>query len=578
MTQIQNIPLAKIEPDPDQPRKYFDEQKLNELAETIKVHGVIVPITLRPHSNAKKREAGHFLLDTGERRWRASEIAGLTEIPAIVQAEGEQIDAGHVLERQLIENTQRADLSPLEEGETYRRLKEGFAVPLEELMSRTGKSRSQIYARIALTKLPPAVKKAVGEGKLTSAIAELAATIGDAKLQEQFARECLGEKADALRSLGIQAEGVSKDLDTWEQVRQPLSYRAAKELLRRKYSTRLSLAKFDTSDETLTKAGACGSCVYRSGAQLELGVKGASVGADDVCVKTSCFEEKTAATWKRAADAAKAAGVEVVPAKHTKEIFSGAHVRGNSPYVDLETELPYELMKSPGKPQTYGKLLGKKAAEIPRVLVQDETGAPREMIDKSAAVKVLRELGKIDKPEKRESSSSKKTKSLTPEQIEKQRIAREAKEAVTEGAMTRMLEQAAAGGAKELGSKETAVWRWLAKCVLDLINMGEGVDLMLARRGLKDKELHDAVDKAKTANDVRALVVEMIVCDQVKGVHGDYGYASKETKELFADATKLFGLDWSKAVKAAKEAQAAEAASLKASEDAKAEKKKGGAK
>jgi ParB family transcriptional regulator, chromosome partitioning protein len=564
MTQIQNIALDKIEPDPEQPRKYFDEQKLRELAHTIVEHGVIVPITLRPHTNAKKREAGHYLLDTGERRWRASALAGLTEIPAIVQADGETIHAGTVLERQLIENTQRADLSALEEGETYRKLREGFQVPIEDLMSRVGKSRSQIYARIALTKLPAAVKKAIGEGRLSSAIAELAATIGDPKLQEQFAAECTGKGKD-LSSLGISSEALAADEEKpWDRDAQPLSYRAAKELLRRRYSTRLALAKFDPDDATLTAAGACGPCAYRSGKQLEIGaVAGTTAAADDVCVKTSCFEEKTKATWKRAAEAAKATGLEVLGAKDTKEIFHGAEVRGNSPYVGLDTPLPYELQVSPGKPQTFGKLLGKRAGDVPRVLVQDETGAPRVLLDKSEAVKVLRELGKIDKPAKRDAPKGERAA------IAKANKDAEAQNELQEAALTRLLAQL--DDLKIPAEKDVPFLRWVGANVLTLTHelFDDSMGTVLARHQLSNEaDLVDLFDRAKTVRDMHRVIAEIFIGRLGGRVLGVSDYADQKEKELYASGLKLLGLNWPKALASATEAAEHEAASKAASEEA----------
>ena len=570
--KIENIALDKIEPDPDQPRKYFNEQELNELAETIKVHGVIVPITLRPHSNAKKREAGHYLLDTGERRWRASEIAGKTDIPAIVQAAGETINAGAVLERQLIENTQRADLSALEEGETYRRLREGFAVPIEDLMSRVGKSRSQIYARIGLTKLPAAVKKAIGEGKLSSAIAELVATVGDPKLQEQYSKECLGLKDDGLEQLGIQTETIAPDEKRHDYQPQPLSYRAAKELLRRKYSTRLALAKFDTTDENLIMSeGACGPCPHRSGAQLELGVKGASAGADDVCLKTSCFQEKTDAAWKRTCDAAKARGVLVRQdlASHVF-IANGAEVRGDSPYVDFDTPAPYELFASPpgGKIPTYGRLLGKCAGELERTLMRDGTGQPREMLDKAEAIQLLRDMGKLEKPRAAKAKAS-SSASNDPD-MKKERAEQRKTEAIRAAAFDRFAAQVIAGVAEVPEKKEAALWRLLGRLFArDLFF--ERQNRITDRRNLEDPDdLEKLPEKLKGAGEARGLVVEMAL-EGIREflIDGDEHHdLPKDVKADLAVFETLFGGDWDKCLEIAKLAAEHDALSLKASKEA----------
>ena len=119
-----NLPLAKIEPNPDQPRKVFDQVSLDELAESIRLHGVITPITVR-----KGEKDGYYQIIAGERRWRAARQAGLEDIPAMVL----EAEEDEVMELALIENLQRQDLNPIEEAEGYERLMKQFGLTRSRL-------------------------------------------------------------------------------------------------------------------------------------------------------------------------------------------------------------------------------------------------------------------------------------------------------------------------------------------------------------------------------------------------------------------------------------------------------------
>lgn len=145
------IKLIDIVVNKEQPRKVFDDEKLNELAESISQHGVIQPILVRPLSD------GTYQIVAGERRWRASRIAGLTEIPAVVR-EMSQEEAMAVA---LIENLQREDLNPIEESEGIKLLIDKFELTQEEVSKRLGKSRSSVTNSLRILKLPDEVKKYV---------------------------------------------------------------------------------------------------------------------------------------------------------------------------------------------------------------------------------------------------------------------------------------------------------------------------------------------------------------------------------------------------------------------------------
>jgi ParB family transcriptional regulator, chromosome partitioning protein len=155
---VTQIPIDQIDPNPRQPRSHFDADELDELAASIRQYGVIQPLIL-----AHSPQAGRYLLIAGERRLMAARQAGLLIVPAILR---EASDQQH-LELALIENIQRADLSPLEQADAYRQLAEEFNLSHEEISERVGKSRSAVTNTLRLLKLPASVQKALSEGLIS---------------------------------------------------------------------------------------------------------------------------------------------------------------------------------------------------------------------------------------------------------------------------------------------------------------------------------------------------------------------------------------------------------------------------
>lgn len=158
VSDLRNIKLTDITPDPDQPRRHFDKGGLDELTASIKEHGVLQPIVVIPHGE------GTYQIVAGERRYRASQAAGKASIPALVRT----LSAQHKLELSLIENIQRRDLNPLETATAYAKLRDQFNLTLEEIGARVGgKSISAVSNTLRLLKLPPTAKQAVANGELT---------------------------------------------------------------------------------------------------------------------------------------------------------------------------------------------------------------------------------------------------------------------------------------------------------------------------------------------------------------------------------------------------------------------------
>ena len=171
--------IEQLYPSPEQPRRRFDDAELAELAESIKVHGVIVPLVVRP------RPDGGYYLIAGERRWRAAQRAGLHDVPVVVQ----EVDHKAAFERALVENIQRSDLGPLEEAAAYQRLIDEFALTPDQISERIGKDRSTVANMIRLLKLPLAVRQLVDDERLSMGHARALLGLEEAPAIERAARQ-----------------------------------------------------------------------------------------------------------------------------------------------------------------------------------------------------------------------------------------------------------------------------------------------------------------------------------------------------------------------------------------------------
>lgn len=179
------LPLAQIEPYAGQPRRRFDEEALQDLADSIREHGVIQPLTVR------RLSSGYYQIIAGERRWRAARIAGLSEVPAIVI----EADDRKMMELSLIENLQREDLDPIEEAEGYKTLMDSYQLTQEQAAERVGKSRSAVANSLRLLGLCPEVRAMLQDGALSGG----------------HARALLGLKSDVQQQAAktVSAQGLS---------------------------------------------------------------------------------------------------------------------------------------------------------------------------------------------------------------------------------------------------------------------------------------------------------------------------------------------------------------------------------
>jgi ParB family transcriptional regulator, chromosome partitioning protein len=180
---FEEIPVGAVTPNPRQPRQVFDEDALSELAESIKIVGLLQPVVVR------KVETGRYEIVMGERRWRACQLAGLDVVPAIVRETSDT----DLLRDALIENLHREQLNPLEEAAAYQQLLDDFSATHDELARKIGRSRPHISNTIRLLNLPAAVQKRVAAGVLSAGHARALLSVPDAATQEHLAHRIVAE-------------------------------------------------------------------------------------------------------------------------------------------------------------------------------------------------------------------------------------------------------------------------------------------------------------------------------------------------------------------------------------------------
>lgn len=319
------LPLAQIVASPTNPRKHFDETYLADLAETIKSHGVLQPITVRP--NPDRRSVALYEIVVGECRWRAARLAGLEEIPAFWR----ELDDKQVLEIQIIENLQRRDVHPLEEAEGYERLMKRHGYQAEGIAAKIGKSRSYVYARLKLLALGKAAREAFYEGRIDASTALLVARIqGDHE----------------------QRRAIKEITSGWNG--QPMSVREAQRWLRNHFTLSLAQATFPLGDaQLLPAAGACSTCPKRSGNDRDLF---GDIEDADVCTDPKCFEEKRLARHDQLIALAEKKNIPVLRGAEAKKVMPhGPHSLDEDRFFN-----PDDPVEDDAENRSYRDILGDK--------------------------------------------------------------------------------------------------------------------------------------------------------------------------------------------------------------------------
>ena len=264
--QIQNLAIGKIKPDPDQPRKTFNEKLLNQLSESIKEHGVLQPITVRQLN-------GHYVIVMGERRYRASMLAEKKTIPCIVR----EYESADVLEVQIIENLQRQDVEPTEEAEAIAYLSEKHSP--SEIAKRLGRTDNFVRQRLKLAGLIEGFKHYVRNGQMTLTLG-IAVALFEPE-EQQMMLETIGDNFNA-NKINRMIQDQTFDLET---------------------------APFDVSDKKLIpKAGGCGDCTFNAANQGNLFGDGKMV-----CTKAACFETKKSKSLLNLIEKCKTDNILLIP-------------------------------------------------------------------------------------------------------------------------------------------------------------------------------------------------------------------------------------------------------------------------
>ncbi|HCZ32806.1 MAG TPA: hypothetical protein DHV93_04735 [Holophagaceae bacterium] len=244
------LPLGSLVPNRAQPRTHFDEAALAELAESLKLHGMVQPIVVR-------KVGEQFEIIAGERRWRAARKAGIAMVPVVIK----EVPDDRLLEFALVENIQRQELNPIEEATAYWQLGEHLRLTQEQVADRVGKSRPQVANTLRLLRLPAEIKADVAHGRLSTGHAKVLLGVPDPRLQEQLAHEVVAQQL-SVRALEARIQHLQKQTKVKGKKKHPqeLFIKAAAEELTQSWGTRIEIKA----------KGKAGALVMHYGSEAEL--------------------------------------------------------------------------------------------------------------------------------------------------------------------------------------------------------------------------------------------------------------------------------------------------------------------
>ncbi len=227
---LAEIPISQIQPNPYQPRKTFNEASIEELARSVRQHGIVQPLVVT-------RAGDKYKLIAGERRFRAAQKAGLTTVPALIK---EMMQEGDALQIALIENIQREDLNPIEEALAYHQLHDEFQLTQEEISKRVGKERSTVANFLRLLKLPDSVKKLLASGQLSMGHARALLAIESPRKQEQLADRVVRKNLNVRQTEMLASESSPKAVEKKEKEKDVFT-RDAEDKLQRTLRTKVEI-------------------------------------------------------------------------------------------------------------------------------------------------------------------------------------------------------------------------------------------------------------------------------------------------------------------------------------------------
>lgn len=446
----QEIQLDAIGASPTNPRKLFEEQKLRELAADILANGLLQAVTVRPKGD------GRYELVVGERRVRASRLAGLTTIQARVR----EMTDRQVLEAQISENGQREDVHPLEEADGFLNLASPpHNVPVEEIAAHIGMRPAYVQARLALARMIPAAREAFLAGKLSTGIASLVARMGTE-----------GDQAKAVEAFLAPSPYYNSPDRSW-------TVQDAGRWIRQHFHLRIANAPFDvTNAELVTGTPACAACPKNTATQMEM----FSDVREAECTDTACWQRKATATWNAMTEGARERGLTVLSLEESAKALPHSATYPANGYARLD-EKPHQFAE--GR-RSWAQLL--KDHLPPVVVARGPNGELVEVVrpeDLKAAVKAAG-LGKRPKEES-ERKAGGGTKSSSTKAPKGKTATYDAKaEQAQRDAIETAVRQAAidAMQAKTFTDPDNrALWQWIAR---GISVMGDGylTDEVFARR------------------------------------------------------------------------------------------------
>ena len=225
------LAIDQISPNPYQPRKTFNESSIDELARSVKQHGIVQPLVVT-------RAGDRFKLIAGERRFRAAQKVGLRTVPVVVK---DDLKAGDALQIALIENIQREDLNPMEEANAYHQLHQEFGLTQEEISKRVGKERSTVANFLRLLKLPDSVKKLLAAGQLSMGHARALLAVDSTKKQEQLADRVVRRNLNVRQTELLASESSPKTVEKKKEKEKDVFTRDAEEKLQRTLRTKVEI-------------------------------------------------------------------------------------------------------------------------------------------------------------------------------------------------------------------------------------------------------------------------------------------------------------------------------------------------
>ncbi len=387
-------PLSQIVPSKTN-RTQFDETAMSELVDSIRQHGVLQPIVLRPLNGSK------FEIIAGERRWRACTALEHATIPATVR----EVTDAEALELQSIENLQRENIAPLDEAAAFDRLHRECKLTVEQIAAKVSRPPAHIKARLALLGLPQAAQDALWTGKLPEATAALLARIPDATA-----------RGKAFKLVSVQREEYDHASD--RRIRRPASFQEAKAQIEREFCVSMRKAQFNLKDDQLVPlvekagervlGGACAGCPFHD-------------TEAKVCMQPACFHTKQEADWKRLVAIANKEGCAVLTQEEVKAAFPyGEDLSYNSKYIEAEgTTWDYNKAGDHKKPRTWASLLAKCEAKLVRpILARTPRGKIVRLLLKSEVAEALKAIGLKSRNDSDLGGSS---RDATPEDRRKQR-------------------------------------------------------------------------------------------------------------------------------------------------------------